>query len=106
MTAKKLHHGTLNALFLPHVLRFNADHCAEKMLRLAQTLGLANAAALPETFSKLCAELGLPSRLRDMGVTREDLEPLAERALKDHCTPTNPRRLDLEACQRLYREAW
>jgi hypothetical protein len=35
---RKLHHGTLNAIFLPIVLRFNFDHCKEKMQTIAQRL--------------------------------------------------------------------
>ena len=37
----RLHHGTLNALILPTVLRFNAAACADKYVRLRQAMGLA-----------------------------------------------------------------
>lgn len=101
-----LHHGTLNALFLAPVLRFNYAACAEKMDGLAHAIGLASGAEVAPAFERLVDELGLPRRLRDLGVTREALAPLAPRAAEDHCSATNPRRLDEDAAQQLYAEAW
>jgi 4-hydroxybutyrate dehydrogenase len=106
LTSKKLHHGTLNAIFLPHVLKFNFDHCTDKMKTIAARLNIADASALPSMFEKLITDLGLPTRLRTLGVTNQDLEPLAEKALNDHCTPTNPRPMQLDHLVRLYTEAW
>jgi alcohol dehydrogenase class IV len=51
-------------------------------------------------------ELGLPRRLRDLGVVKEALAPLAQQAVEDHCSATNPRPLDMQAAQKLYAEAW
>ncbi len=90
----------------PHVLRFNHYFCREKIRVLTQRMGLCSGADLPAAFTDLNARLGLPLRLRDLGLTQPELEPLAEHALHDHCSPTNPRPLDLEACRALYREAW
>ena len=106
LTGKRLHHGTLNALFLPIVLRFNFDSCAEKMEAMARRLGLKNGAALPDRFARLNQELGLPTKLQEMGLTPEDLIPLAEKARQDHCTPTNPCPLELADLKRLYLAAW
>jgi alcohol dehydrogenase class IV len=104
LAEKELHHGTLNALFLPSVLRFNLDSCAEKMDEMAGRLDLGKGADLPGFFAELNRRLGLPRSLREMGVTDEELGPLAQKAANDHCTPTNPRPLDLDACRALYRE--
>jgi alcohol dehydrogenase class IV len=106
LTDRKLHHGMLNAIFLPIVLRFNFDYCKEKMQTIAQRLEIADVSKLPDKFTHLNQDLGLPLRLRDLGLTKEDLEPLAEKAHQDHCTPTNPRRLQVEDCRQLYLEAW
>jgi len=106
LTDKLLHHGTLNAIFLPVVLRFNFDYCKEKMQTIAKRLEINDASALSHIFAKLNQELGLPTRLRELGLTKEDLEPLAEKAKEDHCTPTNPRPLQVEDCRQLYLEAW
>lgn len=102
----RLHHGTLNALFLPAVLRFNAPSCKEKMDGLARAMGLASGHEVPPAFERLLEELGLPRRLRELGVAKEALEPLAAQAAEDHCTATNPRRFDAAAARSLYEEAW
>jgi 4-hydroxybutyrate dehydrogenase len=106
LTDARLHHGTLNALFLPKVLRFNYDHCAEKMNVMARCIGVSRGLDFPDAIEAFNEDLGLPARLREMGVRLEDLAPLAEKALRDHCTPTNPRPLDLELCSKLYEESW
>jgi len=106
LTEKKLHHGTLNGIFLPFVLRFNFDHCQDKMQAIARQLELGEASSLPEVFTQLNLDLGLPTRLRELGLTKSELIPLAEKAQKDHCTSTNPRPLKTEDCLRLYNEAW
>jgi alcohol dehydrogenase class IV len=101
-----LHHGTLNALFLAPVLRFNAAHCAAKLERMAHSLELRAASEVADAFDGLVMQLGLPRRLRDLGVEREALPSLARHAAEDHCSATNPRPLDAAAALRLYEEAW
>lgn len=97
-----LHHGTLNALFLPAVLRFNFDYCAGKMEAMAQCLCLKKGSDLPGYFEEMNRQFGMPESLSELGVTRDDLEPLAAKAAADHCSPTNPRPLDEAACRMLY----
>jgi alcohol dehydrogenase class IV len=106
LTEKRLHHGTLNAIFLPVVLRFNYDYCKEKMKTMADRLKIKNAAELPGKFTQMNHDLGLPSRLRDLGLMKGDLVPLSKKAKEDHCTGTNPRPLSIEDCSRLYEEIW
>ncbi len=106
LTEKKLHHGTLNAIFLPHVLRFNFDYCKEKMQTIADRLKITDASLLPDIFTQLNKDLRLPIQLRDLGLTKEDITPLAEKAHQDHCTPTNPRPLNVDDCMQIYSEAW
>ena len=62
--ALNLHHGTLNAVFLPEVLRFNAPQCGEKYERIRQTIGLAPGADLSEAISVMNADIGLPLACR------------------------------------------
>jgi alcohol dehydrogenase class IV len=102
---KRLHHGTLNAIFLPHVLRFNMEAAPEKMDTIARAMGASKAADLPELIENLNAEIGLPSRLRDLGVVWEDVAPLADFALQDHSSASNPRPVTAAACKQVYEEA-
>ena len=106
LSQKQLHHGTLNAIFLPFVLRFNANHCRDKMEVIAGRLNIPDVSALPGIFTDLNKALGLPARLRELGITREDLAPLAEKAKADHCSATNPRPLEVSDLHDLYAEAW
>jgi len=95
----KLHHGTLNALFLPAVVRFNAS--AESIVRehrldrMAHAMGLAGCdgegRAVADAIRDMNARLGLPRGLAELGVTRELYPRIIDGALADHCHKTNPR---------------
>ena len=82
-----LHHGTLNAVLMPAVLRFNRDAIGVKWGVLRDILGGEPDA----TVATLTADLGLPTGLAAMGVTEAVMERVAGEALKDHCHATNPR---------------
>jgi hypothetical protein len=86
-----LHHGTLNAVLLPAVLRFNQPVVAEKYDRLRRVIGLTPDTDLAAWVTHLNATLGLPRNLADMGVPRDILPRIAERAEQDPATHTNPR---------------
>lgn len=86
-----LHHGTLNAILLPAVMRFNEQAVGEKMRILAQTCGLGRDGDAAAFIADLSARLGLPGKLREIGVQREMLGGIADLAMKDHCHLTNPR---------------
>ncbi len=91
----RLHHGTLNAMFLPAVIRFNAQADSirkEKRLeRMAHAMGLASAGDIPEAIRDMNARLGLPKGLGEMGVSRDLFPKIIQGALVDHCHKTNPR---------------
>ncbi len=91
LKAVALHHGTLNAVLLPHVLRFNAGHAGRKYEALRGALGLADGADLADAVASLAARLGLPRSLAAMGVGRDVLPAVARGAVADHSTATNPR---------------
>lgn len=82
-----LHHGTLNAVLLPEVLRFNRETIGEKWSILETHIGGPPDVAIAE----LNRALGLPSGLLEMGVTEAMMEEVSRAALKDHCHATNPR---------------
>ena len=101
----RLHHGTLNAVCLPAVLRFNADHVEDKYDRLRQAWDLDPGADLPAAVADLNQRLGLPADLRSMGVTDEMIPPLVPQAMADHTTATNPRPLSDADYAALFDEA-
>ncbi len=86
-----LHHGTLNAILLPFVLDWNEPACAEKYAAIRARLNVPADMRLSRFFADLNADLGLPATLAEIGVLRSDLEPVAEAAVKDHSSATNPR---------------
>ncbi len=88
----QLHHGTLNAVLLPAVLRFNAPVVGEKLPALNEAMGLAPGVDAADAIGALNRRLVLPAGLGAMGVTRDMLAEIAQLATKDHCHATNPRK--------------
>ena len=91
----RLHHGTLNAMFLPAVVRFNASaesiQKENRLNRMAQAMGLTSGSDIPEAIRDMNARLGLPKGLAEMGVQREQFDQIIVGAMADHCHKTNPR---------------
>jgi 4-hydroxybutyrate dehydrogenase len=94
LAGHSLHHGTLNAVLLPAVLKFNAPVVGHKVQRLAREFGVsgdASAAPIADAVLSLNQRLGLPTGLAAMGVGRGDFKHIIHHALLDHCHATNPR---------------
>ena len=91
----RLHHGTLNAMFLPAVVHFNAQAPSvqkdRRLERMAHAMGLASAGEIPEAIRDMNARLGLPTGLAAMGVTEAMFDDIIKGAMADHCHKTNPR---------------
>ena len=91
----RLHHGTLNAVFLPAVIRFNAGaesiQKEDRLARMAQAMGLTAGSDVADAVHDMTARLGLPTGLAAMGVTEDLWAGVIEHAQLDHCHKTNPR---------------
>ena len=95
----RLHHGTLNAMFLPAVVLFNAPAEAmqkeRRLQRMAHAIGIGSCdtkgTELAQAIRDLNARLRLPSGLAAMGVTPDLFERVIDGAMADHCHKTNPR---------------
>jgi len=95
----RLHHGTLNALFLPAVVRFNAAAPSiqneQRLQRMAQAMGLgacdAGGDAIADAIRSMNDRLGLPVGLEALGLSADLFERVIDGAMADHCHKTNPR---------------
>jgi alcohol dehydrogenase len=91
-------HGEANAIMLPHSMRFNAEASADRQAMIAQAMGVDTAGmsdyeaalAAADAVEELRDSLGLPNRLRDVGVPEEGLVLIAAATLKDRSLATNP----------------
>ena len=91
----RLHHGTLNAMFLPAVVRYNSSaesiQKETRLQRMAHAMGLKSATDIAEAITDMNARLGLPTGLGAMGVRHGQFDKIITGALADHCHKTNPR---------------
>jgi 1,3-propanediol dehydrogenase len=97
--ALDLPHGLLNAILLPHVMRFNAETHADRYVDVAGALGVATDGLDPTTAADEAIErveqlnraLGIPNGLHEIGVDAADFDTFARNALRDAYIATNPR---------------
>jgi alcohol dehydrogenase class IV len=101
------HHGLANAVNLPYGMRFNVPGFEDKFRQIARTMELKEESgeAVVEKLFALNKELGLPVKLRDVGVREEHIETLADLAFADFCHPNNPKPVSREDLKKLYLEA-
>ncbi len=91
----RLHHGTLNAMFLPAVVGFNSSaesvQKEDRLNRMAQAMSLSSGSDVIPALADMVHRLGLPKGLANMGVTHDLYEKVIDGAMLDHCHKTNPR---------------
>jgi maleylacetate reductase len=99
-------HGYTSCVMLPHVLRFNLPANVDKQARVSEALGHPDKPAA-DVVAALIAGLGLPTRLRDVGVREDQLDLISENSMHDRWVHTNPRKIDGPAVVRaLLDQAW
>jgi alcohol dehydrogenase class IV len=98
-------HGVANAIMLPHVMRYNADAAAPALASLGRAMGIETDPA--DGVSHLVASLGLPQRLRDVGVAETDLAGVAADAMHSSAVRANPKPItDSAQLLAVLRSAW
>ena len=113
-TEADVHHGMANSIMLPHVMRYNIPNVQEELVQIARTLGekvdhLTSAQAAEQAcvgVARLSSSIGLPSRLREVGVKENQIPAMAEKAMGDWCHPFNPRACTKDDMAALYRAAY
>ena len=101
------HHGLLNGVLLPYVLDFNRTAIIVKMDRLAAYLGLAEGGfdGVMNWLIALRHEIGIPEKLKAVGIDDSKIAEIARAALKDPTAPTNPVALNEASLAALFRAA-
>ena len=102
-----LHHGLTNAIFMPYVLKFNQPAIESKLKLLSNYLELKNTTfdGFIDWIIELRQELAIPHTLAELKVDF-DFESLAEMALVDPSTPTNPINMNVSDMKQLYINAY
>jgi alcohol dehydrogenase class IV len=109
----ELENGILNAIVLPHVLRFNIEAAHAGVAKVAAALGLPDAELEPQVLMTIQAvetlfgKLGVPRRLRDVGVPRDALFGIASSAIGDWFLRGNPRPVrSIAELHQVLEDAW
>jgi alcohol dehydrogenase class IV len=101
------HHGLANAVNLPYGMRFNAPGLVTEFKRMALAMDLSETTgdAVVSHLFELNQRIGMPVRLRDIGVKEEHIETLSDLAQADFCHPNNPKPVTRSDFKQLYTEA-
>ena len=106
----RLHHGTLNAIFLPSVIEFNAAATTmvqeRKLDRIAAAMGLASGISVANEVLNMTRRLDLPTTLAQLGVAQELFPKIIDGALADHSHKTNPREATREDYMQMLKAAF
>ncbi len=108
-----LPHGVCNAILLPHVQRYNAQVCPERLRDVAKAMGVEveglnaeqGAEAAIDAIVALAKDVGIPAGIQELGAKSEDVPVLADNALKDACGFTNPKQATHEEISAIFEAA-
>ncbi|MFQ5971050.1 MAG: iron-containing alcohol dehydrogenase [Alphaproteobacteria bacterium] len=101
------HHGLTNAVVMPYVLAFNRPAIEDALARVAAYLGLDEPGfdGFMAWILDLRERIGIPHTLAELGVEEARLDVLAAMAAADTLADTNPVRIGVAECRRLYEES-
>jgi maleylacetate reductase len=103
-------HGVLNAIMLPHVMRFNADAVPDAMSAIADAMGTGartrDIQAAPRFVAALLESLPVPKRLRDAGVPADVLQVVAVEAATSATVKGNPKPVTEAQILEILKGAW
>jgi alcohol dehydrogenase class IV len=101
------HHGLANAVNIPYGMEFNIEGFEPKFRQIARALELKKETgeAVVQYLFDLNTAIHIPHKLRDIGVRKEHLDPLADLAMADFAHPNNPKPVSREDFKRLYQNA-
>ncbi|PKN53137.1 MAG: NAD-dependent alcohol dehydrogenase [Deltaproteobacteria bacterium HGW-Deltaproteobacteria-13] len=111
----KVPHGLANSIFLPHVVRFNADVCGDRYTLIAKAMGLDmkdindenSGEAVAAAITALTRKMGVPQKLSEVGVPEDSLAQVAENSLSDGAIVYNPKPVfDAEEVLGVIKQAW
>ena len=104
---RALHHGTLNSVLMPHVLRFNEPACRLALGKIGELLGISGGVGgIAQALTTYSDSMDLPLSLSAMGVEGEDLVGIEPLAVADHCSLTNPRNVTEEGVAEVLESAF
>jgi alcohol dehydrogenase class IV len=105
-------HGCANAIYLPYVIDFNKKDALDRYAQIAKRLGLAGTTnnelvdSLTSLIKELNKKMGIPTTLKEYGIDETEfnskVDMIAERAIADACTGSNPRQLDKNEMKKLF----
>ncbi len=101
------HHGTLNAILMPYVLRANADVIAPVAGRLSRYLGLAAGGVdgVVEWVLAMRSEIGIAHTLREIGIDDDRAGEIGAMAVADPSASTNPVAFNAEQYAAIFEDA-
>ncbi|PVZ67808.1 L-threonine dehydrogenase [Pelagibaculum spongiae] len=110
-----LPHGVCNAVLLPHVSAYNMPVIEDRLAAIGRHKGIVADTDLNnprqcaiktiESIVRLNMQVGIPANLSELGVLEKDLAEMAANAIKDSCISTNPREVDQQAIERIFKAA-
>lgn len=105
-------HGCANSIYLPYVIDFNKKVCMDRYATIAKRLGLTGNTdeelvdSLTEMIRELNRKMDIPLTLKEYGIDEEEFKNkvalIAERAVADACTGSNPRKTSVAEMEKIY----